>query len=148
MKPQTLILTWKNLRYGAGIAFPLLMASVSAATTPDVQTLIDTWNQDKPGGVAVAWVDGNGAQFFQTGHFAKADARPITPDTQFEIGSITKVFTSLLLAESERAGKVSRDDPVTKYLKVPATPEGRARLDQITLLMLATHTSGLPRLPP
>ena len=141
-------LTWKNLWNAAGIAFPLSLVSLCSATTPDVQTLIETWNKDKPGGVAVAWVDEKGVQFFQTGRFAKADDRPITPDTQFEIGSITKVFTSLLLAESERAGKVSRDDPMTKYLKVPTTPEGLARLDKITLLMLATHTSGLPRLPP
>jgi CubicO group peptidase (beta-lactamase class C family) len=131
-----------------GIAFPLWMNSVSAAATPDVQTAIDTWNRDKPGGVAVAWVDESGVKFFQTGRFAKTDDRPVTPDTQFEIGSVTKVFTSLLLAESERAGKVNRDDPVTKYLKVSAAPEGLARLEKITLLMLATHTSGLPRLPP
>ncbi|HZL47084.1 MAG TPA: serine hydrolase, partial [Opitutaceae bacterium] len=115
---------------------------------PDVQILIDTWNKDKPGGVAVAWVDEKGAQFFQTGRFATADDRPVTPDTQFEIGSITKVFTALLLAESERAGKASRDDPVTKYLQVPASPEALARLNQITLFTLVTHTSGLPRLPP
>ena len=148
MNTRTSTLAWKNLHNALGIAFPLWLVSVSAATTREVQTLIDTWNKDKPGGVAVAWVDEKGVQFFQTGHFAKADERPISPDTQFEIGSITKVFTSLLLAESERAGKANRDDPVTKYLKVPATPEGLARLDKITLLMLATHTSGLPRLPP
>lgn len=140
--------SWGPPVHMVGVAFPLWLISVCPAATPDVQTRIDTWNQDQPGGVAVAWVDENGVQFFQAGHFAKADGRPITPDTQFEIGSVTKVFTALLLAESERAGKVSRDDPVTKYLKVPANPEGLARLDKITLLMLATHTSGLPRLPP
>ena len=148
MNPRTLTSTLKNLRRSAGIAFPLWMISVSAATTPDVQTKIDAWNKDKPGGIAVAWVDAQGVQFFQAGHFARTDDRPITADTQFEIGSITKVFTALLLAESERAGKVSRDDPVTKYLKVATDHEGLARLEEITLLMLATHTSGLPRLPP
>ena len=148
MNTQSLIVVWKTLRNAAGLAFPISLVSLCPAATPDLQTRIDTWNKDKPGGVAVAWVDEKGVQFLQTGRFAKADDRPVTPDTQFEIGSITKVFTSLLLAESERAGKVSRDDPVTKCLKVPATPEGLARLKKITLLMLATHTSGLPRLPP
>jgi serine-type D-Ala-D-Ala carboxypeptidase/endopeptidase len=139
---------WPRWVRTLGVGFPLALISLGSAATPDVQTAIDTWNQDKPGGVAVAWVDEKGVQFFQTGHFAKADNRPVTPDTQFEIGSVTKVFTALLLAESERAGKVSRDDPVTKHLKVATTPEGFARLEKITLLMLATHTSGLPRLPP
>jgi len=73
-----------------GVAFPLWLASVSAVATPDVQSIIDTWNKDRPGGVAVAWVDEKGVQFFQTGHFAKTDDRPVTPDTQFEIGSVTK----------------------------------------------------------
>ena len=140
--------TWSRWVRPLGVAFPLALVSLCPAATPDVQTVIDNWNKDKPGGVAVAWVDEKGVQFFQTGHFARTDDRPVTPDTQFEIGSVTKVFTSLLLAESERAGKVSSDDPVTKYLKVSATPEGLARLEKITLLMLATHTSGLPRLPP
>ena len=133
---------------GAALAATLLTAAATrAATVPDVQTAIDEWNHGKPGGVAVAWVDEAGTQFFQTGHFSRADARPITPDTPFEIGSVTKVFTSLLLAEGERAGKVRRDERITKYLQVPAKPAELARLEKITLLMLATHTSGLPRLP-
>ena len=148
MNTSSLTFGWNNLRSAACVAIALLMASSAfAATTPDVQTLINNWNTDKPGGIAVAWVDEHGVQFYQSGHFAKGDDRPITPDTQFEIGSITKVFTSLLLAESERAGKASRSEPVTKYLKIPATPEDLAKLDKVTLLTLATHTSGLPRLP-
>ena len=87
MNTQSLIVAWKILRNALGVAFPLALTSLCPAATPDVQTLIDTWNQDKPGGVAVAWVDENGVQFFQTGHFAKTDDRPVTPDTQFEIGS-------------------------------------------------------------
>ena len=148
MNLTTLTTSWNRRARGAAIALPLGLVSVSAAEVPDVQTVIDTWNKDKPGGVAVAWVDETGVRFFQTGGLAKADARPITPDTQFEIGSVTKVFTALLLAESERAAKVRRDDPVTKYLHVAATPEGLSRLDKVTLLALATHTSGLGRLPP
>ena len=148
MNTNSLVTSRVIRRNAAGVAFSLLLISLCPAATPDVQTLIDTWNKDKPGGVAVAWVDEQGVQFFQTGRFAKGDDRPVTPDTQFEIGSVTKVFTALLLAESERAGKVNRDDPVTKYLQVPTNPEGLARLEKITLLMLATHTSGLPRLPP
>jgi D-alanyl-D-alanine-carboxypeptidase/D-alanyl-D-alanine-endopeptidase len=65
----------------------------------------------------------------------------------FEIGSITKVFTSLLLAIAVGRGEVGLDDPVVEHLprgtRVPMRG-GRP----ITLAHLATHTSGLPRLPP
>ena len=98
------------------------------------------------GGVAVAWVDADGTAFFSSGTMSAADPRPITPDTQFELGSMTKVFTALLLAESERLGKVSLRDPAAKYLLPPGDP-AQAALAKITLLSLTTHTSGLPRMP-
>ena len=64
----------------------------------------------------------------------------------FEAGSITKVLTALLLADMARSGEVTLDDPIGRYLpdSVNApTYEGQP----ITLKQLATHTSGLPRLP-
>lgn len=117
-----------------------------AAPPADIESQLSQAQAGQPGGIAVAWVDAAGARFLQTGRFAADDARPITPDTQFEVGSVTKVFTSLLLAESERAGKVRRDDPAAKYL-LPAGDPDQDKLAKITLLSLATHSSGLPRLP-
>lgn len=67
-------------------------------------------------------------------------------DTLFEIGSITKTLTASLLADMVRRGEVKLDDPVSMHL--PATvrvPQRGGR--QITLVDLATHTSGLPGLP-
>jgi D-alanyl-D-alanine-carboxypeptidase/D-alanyl-D-alanine-endopeptidase len=72
--------------------------------------------------------------------------RPLAGDTVFEIGSITKVFTSLLLTEMATRGEVKLDDPVGKYLPDGVTMPSRNG-KQITLLDLATYTSGLPRLP-
>lgn len=67
----------------------------------------------------------------------------VNAETRFEIGSLTKVFTGLLLAESVVRGEVSLDDPVGRYLPgVVTDPAGT-----VTLQALATHTSGLPRLP-
>lgn len=60
----------------------------------------------------------------------------------FEIGSITKVFTSLLLLRMVEEGLVTLDDPIRALL-----PELAHLPSEITLLRLATHTSGLPRLP-
>jgi D-alanyl-D-alanine-carboxypeptidase/D-alanyl-D-alanine-endopeptidase len=128
----------------SGLALAMI-TPLFARPPADLQVRLDQWLQGQPGGVALAWVDADGAAFFQAGQFDAGDPRPITPDTQFEIGSVTKVFTALLLAESERAGKVSRNDPAAKYM-VPADP-AQAALAKITLLSLATHTSGLPRLP-
>lgn len=64
----------------------------------------------------------------------------------FEIGSITKGFTGLLLADMVRRGEVSPGDPVSKYAPAGAKLPRRGE-EEITLLDLATQTSGLPRMP-
>ena len=66
--------------------------------------------------------------------------------TVFEIGSITKVFTAVLLAEMVRRGELRIDDRIATYLPPSVRVPARAGR-QITLLDLATHQSGLPRLP-
>lgn len=66
--------------------------------------------------------------------------------TLFEIGSISKTFTTLLLADAAVRGEVRLDQPVAELLppgSVVPSRDGRA----ITLELLATHRSGLPRLP-
>lgn len=131
----------------AGYALFLSAVTLASAKPPaDVQAKLEAFIEGSPGGVSMAWVDGDGPVFFHAGAFAADDARAITPDTQYEMGSVTKVFTALLLAESERLGKVSRLDPAAKYL-LPAADPDQAALATITLLSLTTHTSGLPRLP-
>jgi D-alanyl-D-alanine-carboxypeptidase/D-alanyl-D-alanine-endopeptidase len=73
-------------------------------------------------------------------------AEPVTPSTGFEIGSITKVFTGLLLADMVLRGEVSLDDPVSRFVPPGTTVPERDGV-AITLRHLTTHTSGLPRLP-
>jgi CubicO group peptidase (beta-lactamase class C family) len=79
------------------------------------------------------------------GKRAAGDNRPLDGETVFEIGSITKVFTALLLADAVQRGEVALTDPVAKYLPDTVTVPERGRA--ITLQDLAMHTSGLPRLP-
>lgn len=62
---------------------------------------------------------------------------------RYEIGSATKTFTTLLLAQLDHTGQLSRTDPAARHL-APGLPVGR---HPATLLHLATHTAGLPRLP-
>ena len=64
--------------------------------------------------------------------------------TVFEIGSVTKVFTALLLADQVVAGNVELEQPLQELLPDVRIP---VRGRPITLADLATHTSGLPRLP-
>jgi CubicO group peptidase (beta-lactamase class C family) len=82
-----------------------------------------------------------------TAAFGSSDAPGVTMDndTVFEIGSITKVLTGLLLADMVTRGEVAFDDPVVKYL--PPSMKLRERGRPITLLDLATYRSGLPNLP-
>ncbi len=97
-------------------------------------------------GVVVCVVDDAGSCCLSDGLMAKGSDRKVDEKTVFEIGSITKAFTATLLADMVLRGEVALDDPVEKYLppgsKVPAR-NGK----QITLRHLATHRSGLPRLP-
>ncbi len=73
---------------------------------------------------------------------------PAIPDgnTVFEIGSITKVFTGSLLGMAVKAGEMQLSDPIDRYLPAGVTAPNYAGVP-ITLLDLATHTSGLPSLP-
>lgn len=79
--------------------------------------------------------------------FGRANEDGRAPDgrTIFQIGSVTKVFTALLLADAVHRGEVALDQPVGSLIPgVAVHPQGRP----IKLLDLATHSAGLPRLPP
>jgi CubicO group peptidase (beta-lactamase class C family) len=97
-------------------------------------------------GVAVGFVDEHGSRVISCGRADDASGQEVDGDTLFEIGSVTKTFTAFLLQDMVEQGRMRLDDPVTKYLppsvKVPAR-NGRP----ITLLQLAAHTSGLPKIP-
>jgi len=97
-------------------------------------------------GIVVGMIGPGGRKVVSYGALEKGDPRPLNGDTVFEIGSVTKVFTSLLLADMVERGEVALTDPVAKYLPAGVKmPQRNGR--QITLEDLATHTSGLPRLP-
>ena len=91
-------------------------------------------------------VEPNGRRVVAHGNLPKGDPRPVDGDTIFEIGSISKVFTSLLLADMVNRKEVTLDDPVAKYLPEHVRmPERSGKA--IKLLDLSTHTSGLPCVP-
>ncbi len=97
-------------------------------------------------GIVVGLIEPAGRRVIASGKLAEGDPRPLDGDTVFEIGSVTKVFTSLLLAEMVNRREVALDDPAAKYLPEDfRMPERSGKV--ITLLDLSTHSSGLPSLP-
>ena len=97
-------------------------------------------------GIVVGVIEPNGRRVVAYGHRAKGDPRTVDGDTIFEIGSVSKVFTSLLLADMVTRNEVALDDPAARYLPGDVTlPERSGK--SITLLDLSTHSSGLPSLP-
>ncbi|WP_442481443.1 serine hydrolase [Aeoliella sp. SH292] len=82
------------------------------------------------------------------GYGKVADGTDRVPDgdTLYEIGSVTKVMTGILLADAVTQGRMTLEDPASRFL--PETVRMPSRDEQAILLRhLATHTSGLPRMP-
>lgn len=129
---------------------PLLLVAPSAVlaalpTEVEVEAILNRHliANNKATGVAVALVDAGGIRVVTARR--SGDSRPVKIDSLFEIGSVSKTFTALLLAIADEKGEAKLDDPVEKFL-----PEGIKLRDSndvpIRLVDLATHRSGLPRL--
>src|SRR5437773_193648 len=97
-------------------------------------------------GMVIGLVDERSSRVLAAGKLDNGTLQDVNGDTVFEIGSVTKTFTTLLLQDMVERDEVKLDDPVAKYLpesvKVPAR-NGK----QLRVLNLPTHTAGLPRDP-
>lgn len=133
-------------RAGLLILFGCLLATPAAAAETLAAIVRERLEQSEtPVCVAVGVV----RERIETVFACSPGAGPRVPDgdTLFEIGSITKGLTGLILADMVRKGEVKLDDPASRYSPPGATLPGRdGRV--ITLRDIVTHTSGLPRLPP
>jgi beta-lactamase class C len=98
----------------------------------------------KGGGVAVAVRINGETRFFNYGFANDARNERVTADSIFNLGSVGKVFATTILAEAVKRGELSLDDPVAKY--VTELQQG-GDIRRVTLGQLASHTSGLPRVP-
>lgn len=129
--------------------FALALLGAAEAAAADLKAKVDQIVEDfrqtkKPVGLVIGVLPREGEPaVFGYGKVAQDKNQIPDGDTIFEIGSITKVFTTLLLADMVRRGEAKLDDPVRLYLpddvKVPKRGDR-----EITLLDLATHSSGLP----
>jgi len=75
---------------------------------------------------------------------ARDSSQRVNDESVFQIASLTKIFTALLLTDAVGRGELALEEPLDAFVPVPAPRfEGRS----ITLLDLATHTGGLPLRP-
>ncbi|WP_110955039.1 serine hydrolase [Anaerosinus massiliensis] len=93
-------------------------------------------------GAAIAVIDGDQTYTYLFGSMDQANGRPVTENTIFEVGSITKLFTALLCAEAEDNKSIKLSDPLTDYC--PKFKKHNSATAQITLTHLLTHTAGFP----
>ena len=116
-------------------------------TDAQIQSIVDERVATKRAmGIVVAVLEKGKPPRIHTAGVSGLAGVPLDANTVFEIGSITKTFTGSLLADMVARGEVKLDDPVANYLPKSVTVPSRNG-KQITLLDLATQSSGLPRLP-
>jgi CubicO group peptidase (beta-lactamase class C family) len=131
------------------LVFSLLAPSLSAKAEgngqPDLQA-IDTFLQEQVRtnripGLAVTIVKGDKV-IFAKGYGETSPGKPVTPQTQFYIGSVTKSFTALAALQLVEQGKLNLDASVQQYLPWFQVTDPQAA-SQITVRHLLNHTSGL-----
>ncbi|SCG75999.1 serine hydrolase domain-containing protein [Micromonospora coxensis] len=137
------------------IVVGLVAAVAGLGVRPDVPRLTDQVTGDRAlatavrgviddpqglRGLAVALVDGDGVRIAGLGD-RNAAGDPVTAETPFEIGSIQKTLTGMLLAHRAEQGAVDPDGPIRTAL-----PELTGPVGEVTYTELASHRSGLPRL--
>jgi serine-type D-Ala-D-Ala carboxypeptidase/endopeptidase len=123
-------------------------AAAQSAFPPDstIQALLeDRVGDGRAAGIVLGLVEADGSSRILYAGTA-GPGRTLGGESIFEIGSITKVFTGVLLADMARRDLVSLNDPVARHLPSEVTVPARGEW-QITLEHLSSQTSGLPRLP-
>jgi serine-type D-Ala-D-Ala carboxypeptidase/endopeptidase len=148
MNPRNALVLTFGLILGQIGSFAQTSADSPVAADAEIRKILaDRIGAENLGvGMVVGVIEPKGRRVVAYGSLAKDDKRPLNGDTVFEIGSMTKVFTSLVLMDMAQKGEVALTDPVSKYL--PASVKVPERNNKkITLQDLSTQSSGLPRMP-
>ena len=119
-----------------------------SAAVPVLEHFIEHEMADKQlPAISIAMVDDQKLVWTRGFGFADPERKvPVTDDTVYRVGSISKLFTDIALMQLVEQGKVDLDAPVTRYLPDfhPRNPFAKP----VTLRQLMTHRSGLVREPP
>lgn len=135
-------------RYIVLIAIVLTPLTLHAAEIPDaisdvVRARVDS---GKTASMVIGIVDADGVSYFSYGSMSTSDDRTPDENSVYEIGSITKVFTGILLADAVSRNEVHYDDSIEMHL--PEDLDVPTKNDKtITLEMLSVQNSGISRLP-
>lgn len=97
-------------------------------------------------GIVVGLIDGDEVSYYSYGLKSVNGTDKVDEHSVFEIGSISKTFTGVLLANMVQAGKLRLEDPLSKHLPDDVKVPGRNG-EVIRLVEMANHTSSLPRMP-
>jgi D-alanyl-D-alanine carboxypeptidase len=109
----------------------------------EIQAALDTAISESGLPGAVLLIDSPRAHFAGASGYADLDTQtPLQSDDAFQIGSITKIFTAVLVLQLVEQGMLALDDPLATWL--PDTAAALPYGDQITLRHLLQHTSGIP----
>ena len=117
----------------------------SLPTDAEILALITERMRYNGVGLVVGVIDSEGSRVVVNGRSASPHNRPLDGDTLFQIGSVTKAVTTLLLADMVVRGEVNLHDHAAGYLPQGVTMPQKGK--PITLEDLATHMSGLPSMP-
>ena len=126
------------------IMVPFMAFSISESEVEEVmKRCVDEGHTQ---GMVIGIIEEEGTRFYKYGKMGVDNDTPIDENTVFETGSITKIFTTLLLTRMVEEGYLNLDDPIQKFfpdhVKIP-TYNGV----EITLEHLATHTAGFKYMP-
>ncbi len=126
-----------------------LLAGVAHAQALDLRAQVDPLarplvDEGVAVGLVVGIFKGGETQILAYGETRKGSGDAPNGETIYEIGSASKAFTGVLFADMVETGDVKLDNPLQQYVKIKVPVHGET---PITLEHLATHTSGLPRLP-
>ena len=128
----------------ACLASPCLAFAINDGfDTEGIQEFLHRNFDGKNSGMVIGVVDEHGSQVFATGKLDNGTDQEVNGDTLFEIGSVTKTFTVLLLEDMVNRGEMKLEDPVENYLPKSVKVPSRGG-KKITLLNLAAQDSGLP----
>ena len=143
------------------LIMPLFSCSTTS-TSVSLESLVDQFNKNKDiknivdslsnpliksnevTGMVVAIVTPQGEHFFSYGHANKSKNTLLNKNSLFQVGSITKLFTSSTASMMSKKGLISLDDKISKYFPMLPTSENES-IRNITIDQILTHTSGLDR---
>jgi len=118
-----------------------LSTSLDGIQQSEIQRLLDNWRVHSgipSAAISILLPNSSSPSTFTTGSKVYQGVEKTTDATLFQIGSVTKSYTSAIILTLESEGKLDINDPITRYL-----PQYAPRWQNITIKQLLNHTSGI-----